>query len=230
MDRAGSGIRRLTGLLLAMNLGVLAVGLGLMWLPKKPDAMLEFNGDKLKFLSTPADADAKSHQASAPLEPPPVQSEKPVLAPSCLSWSDLDADRLSAVEAHLKQLGITTDDYEFRLDKRLGWWVYLPPFRDLESLRVAMEDARQKGVTDMAQVRAGKMANAVSLGAFPTLASARAHASSLVAKGLRGVKIGPRPEAGEARLLLLGKKVDHSAEDMAGNWPEGLRPGTCATE
>ena len=233
MDRPGSGIRRLTGLLLALNLGVLVSGLGLMYWPVKPATTLEFNGDKVKFLSTPEGADPTDRQASAPLEAPPVpsvQPEKAASAPPCLSWNSLDADKLLAVEAHLKQLGIPAGSYELRLDKHLGWWAYLPPFGDLESLRVAMEEARQKGVTDMAQVRGGKMANAVSLGAFPNLAKARAHADALTAKGLRGVKVGPRPESGEVRLFLSGKGTDLSAEAMAKDWPKGLQPGVCAAE
>lgn len=233
MDRPGSGMRRLTGLLLALNLGVLVVGLGFMYWPAKPATMPEFNGDKVRFLSTPAGVDSANHQAALPVEPPPAspaQPETSLPATLCLSWNGLDADKLLTVEAHLKQLGISPGSYELRLSPRLGWWVYLPPFRDPETMRAAMEDARQKGVTDMAQVRAGRMANAVSLGAFPTLEKAREHAATLAAKGLTSVKLGPRPEAGEARLLLSGKSVGQSAENLAKDWPKGLQPGVCAAD
>lgn len=229
MDRPGSRIRRLTGLLLALNLGVLVVGLGFMYWPAQPEPMLEFNGEKVKFLSTPMGADP-TERLAVPVDSLPVQTEKAASAPPCLSWKKLDADTLMAVEAHLKQLGISPGSYELRLPQRLGWWVYLPPFRDVESMRAAMEDARQKGVTDMAQVRGGKLASAVSLGAFPTLDKAREHAAALAAKGLTGVKLGPRPEAGAIRLLLSGESVGKYAEGLAKDWPKGLQPGACAAD
>lgn len=236
MDRPGSGMRWLTGLLLALNLGVLVVGLGFMYWPAKPATMPEFNGDKVKILSTPAGADSANLQATLPVEPPPALPDQPVQPETglpetlCLSWNRLDADKLLTVEAHLKQLGISPGSYELRLPQRLGWWVYLPPFRDPETMRTAMDDARQKGVTDMAQVRGGKLANAVSLGAFPTLEKAREQAATLAAKGLTGVKLGPRPEAGEVRLLLSGKAVGQTAERLAKDWPKDLQPGACAAD
>jgi hypothetical protein len=77
MDRPGSGIRRLTGLLLALNLGVLISGLIFMYWPGKPAEILEFNGDKVKFLSMPAGTDATDLQVSAPVEPPPSLPTQP---------------------------------------------------------------------------------------------------------------------------------------------------------
>ncbi len=233
MDRPGSGFRRLTGLLLVLNIGMLIGGLGLMHWPVKPGAMLEFNGDKVRFLSTPTGPITLGRQMAIPVEPPPASPEasNPTLpALPCLSWNSLDTDRLLGVESHLKQAGMPPGSYELQLAKRLGWWVYLPPFGDQEALRAAMEEARQKGVTDMAQVRAGKMANAVSLGAFPNLESARAHAAVLVAKGLRSVKFGTRPEAGEVRLVIISEKSKVLAETLTRGWPRDLQPTLCEVD
>lgn len=233
MDRPGSGIRRLVGLLLVLNLGVLVFGLGFLYWPQKPGVVQEFNGDKVKFLSTPTTEASVPAETVLPAEPIPALPAQPEIsgtAPSCLSWQSLDTDKFLAVEAHLTQLGINPGSYELSVATRLGWWVYLPPFRDIESMRAAMEDAREKGVTDMAQVRGGKLANAVSLGAFPTLEKAREHAASLAEKGLKGVKLGPRPEAGEVRLKLSGKGTQKFATELAKDWPKGLEPGVCKAE
>lgn len=237
MDRPGSGIRRLTGLLLVLNLGVLVGGLGISNWPAQVVSTLEFNGDKVKFQRGPDDNGLASvrAKATAPVDTTPVATTEAVdakaPASACLSWRSLDADGLVAVEARLKQAGISPGDYELQLDKRLGWWVYLPPFANAEAVRAAMEDARAKGVSDMAPVRSGKMANALSLGAFPNLEKARAQATNLTGKGIKGVKFGPRPEAGEVRMLFSGTKPKLSSEaqlqNLLENWPQNLRPNLC---
>jgi hypothetical protein len=221
----------LIGLLLVLNVGVLAGGLAMTHWPATPGAAREFNGDKVKVLTSPAvDQPATSEGSTADLSPavPPPASRATEPTPSCLSWPRLDADDLAAVEAHLKGAGVTTGDYELSVAKRLGWWVYLPPFPDTEALRVALENARQKGVTDLAPVRGGRMANALSLGAFPTIGKARAHAGALAARGLNGVRYGPRPEAGEVRLVLSGGHAGEESVVSADGWPRGLRPGVCS--
>ncbi len=246
MDRAGSGIRRLTGLLLLLNLGVLAAGLGISYWPSQPVTTLEFNGDKVKFQREPegngvtngptnglaGSATANNDKAAAfvaaqPGQAPEVADRKPA-APACLSWRSLDADGLMAVESRLKQAGMAPGSYDIQLSKHLGWWVFLPPFADTDAVRAAMEDARGKGVTDMAPVRGGKMANALSLGAFATLEGARSHAATLAGKGIKGVRLGPRPEAGEVRLVLSGKGPQLSAESLLKDWPQGLQPAVCS--
>lgn len=130
------------------------------------------------------------------------------------------------MEAHLKKAGVAAEGYRFQLAKRLGWWVYLPPFEDAEALRLALEDTRQKGITDFAQVRGGRLANALSLGAFPGLEKARAHAAAVTAKGLRGVRYGPRPEAGEVRLVFSDGEAGKPLDTLAGASARGAETGS----
>ncbi len=223
MDRPGSGIRRLAGLLLALNLGVLAAGLGFSLWPQKPDVLPELNGDKVRLL-------AETEEARPAETPPVVQPETAPggPAPACLSWKGLDAEQYLTVEAHLRRHGVPEAGYELNPVGHLGWWVYLPPLRNAEALRAALEDLRQKGVRDMAPLRGGKLANAVSLGAFPTQRKAREHAARLEARGVVGVRFGLRPEAGEVRLTLSGKLPAGQVEALARDWPEGLQPAVCA--
>ena len=238
MDRPGSGMRRLIGLLLALNLAVLAVGLGFSFWPVKPAPTLEFNADKVQQLSTPEPVKPASPAPapSAVAPEPPAQPAEPTQAaatphpPVCLSWPSLDADTLQGVLGHLKQIGLPPGGYDLRLDQRLGWWVYLPPFKDAQAQNAALDDARHKGVTDLAPVRGGKLANAVSLGAFPSLEKARAHAEALAAKGLKGMKYGPRPEAGPVRLVLDRPPVAKVVEGLGKDWPAGVKPGRCEGE
>lgn len=238
MDRSGLGLRRLTGLLLILNLGVMLGGLGLSFWPAQPVTSLEFNGDKVRFLSAP---EPIGKPAPEILGTEPAAREKDETAESsrktaaaqgaCLSWPGLDAEAVAMVEARLRQAGFAQGGYELSVDKRLGWWVFQPPFKDADAVRAAMDEARAKGVVDMAPVRGGKMANALSLGAFPNLDSARAHASALIGKGMRDVKFGPRPETGEVRLRFTGQEPDKKRlDDLRKDWPSGLQPRPCATD
>ena len=226
MDRPGFGLRRLTGLLLVLNLGVLVGGLGVRFWPVPPEATLEFNADKVRLLVAAETAPSPRHGAPDPS--PAVVSASG--APNCLSWPSLDADKLAALEGHLKALGLKPQNYELRLAQRLGWWVFLPPLGNQEGVRAAMDEARRLGVTDMAAVRDGPLVNALSLGAFADVEKARVHAAVLMEKGLRGVRFGPRPGAGEVRLLLSGPLPAGDSASPEASWPAGLQPGKCTAE
>lgn len=221
MDRPGLGLRRLIGLLLALNVGALAAGLVAAYWPGKPDLILEFNADKVVRLASPEGKkvppvrDPVAQEASSPAD--------------CLAWKGLDADGVEKLEASLERMGLARTEYVFQLEKPLGWWVYLPPFPDGDSLRQATELLRAKGVTDFAPVRGGSMANALSLGAFPSLEKARLHEKFLISKGLVGIRSGPRPGDGVARLLLNKAVAADFVSRLAAELPSDLKPGACPT-
>jgi hypothetical protein len=206
---------RLIGLLALLNGVMLVAGLSMEHFRGQPAALVSFNADKVRLLGrverpaaakddpvaaeeVPADVPAepvKPAEPTTPLAPTPV-------ATRCLAWPALDAGLLSEIETRLRSAGIADSRYDIQLRKRLAWWVYLPPFADAEATQVAIEVARQKGVKDIAPVRGGEMANAVSLGAFPTLAKARAQLEKLRALGVQGMHAGPRPDSGAVRLVI----------------------------
>lgn len=230
MDRPGSGLRRLIGLLLVLNLGVLAYGLALEYWRGRAEPPLAFNGDKIRLLAEFRPDSPTREGAPAPVEPVPAAPAEAAPESRCLVWPGLDADSLAQVEARLAAAGIAAEAYEPVLAKKLGWWVYLPPVPDADALRAALDDLRAKGVTDLAAVRSGSMLNAISLGAFPTLARARAHAELMARKGVAGVRYGPRPGTGEVRLTIQNTVSADALAKLAGLWPQDLRPGVCAGE
>lgn len=225
MDRPGLGLRRLIGLLLILNVGILLAGwAGRVWHGQsKP--LVTFNAEKIQLLEDlqpgkkPSPATASSGEEAAVLK----------AAEPCLTWDSLDADGVAQVQAHLRQLGVADADYDLVVEMRLGWWVYIPPLENTAALQVVIEDARGKGVKDMAPVRSGSMANALALGTFPTMDGARKHSQDMTEKGLRGVRYGPRPGAGLARLVTVR---DSSAlrQASATPWPAGLAPDACKKE
>lgn len=198
---------RLIGLLLLLNGVILVAGLSMEHVRAQPARLVDFNADKVRLLErverpVVVPADTSDTAVVASVTPPEPTMRVATGASRCLSWPGLDVGLMGEIETRLRAVGIDDTHYELKLEKRLGWWVYLPPFADAGAAQAAIEVAREKGVKDIVAVRGGAMAHAVSLGAFPTLAKARAQLQALRALGVQGAVAGPRPNSGAARLIL----------------------------
>jgi hypothetical protein len=236
MDRPGSGFKRLIVLLSLLNLGVLLAGWGGALLRGGDPGVVSFNAAKIQLLADvvperdAAPSRPKGDALSAPT-PEPEADARSVGGAACLSWPALEADSLAQVRAYLRSAGVADADYELQTAMRLGWWAYIPPLKDAAALQVVMDDARAKGVLDMAPVRAGQMIHALALGSFPSMALAERHAAEMTRRGLRDVRFAPRPGAGPVRIVVI-KEGPALRAAFAAAWPPGLAPGTCpaATE
>jgi hypothetical protein len=232
---------RLIGLLALLNVVVLAVGLSMEQVRGHPAVLVDFNADKVRLLgraerpqAAPAAAtaataatDSEDAAAKVPEATAEANAGSPTPRPRCLSWSGLDESLLAEIEARLKSAGIAASRYDIRLQKRLGWWVYLPPFANAEAMQAAIDAARKKGVTDIAPLRSGEMMNALSLGAFPTLSAARAHSEKLRALGVHGLRMGPRPNSGSARLTIADKVPEAKLAGLSEGWDKERAPLLC---
>lgn len=228
---------RLIGLLAVLNGVVLLAGLSMEQVRGQPGVLVDFNADKVRLLDrverTAALAKAPEQvpaaappQAAEATLPPPAPAATP--AARCLVWKKLDENLLSEIEARLQGSGIAESSYVIHLQKRLGWWVYLPPFANGEAMQAAIEAARQKGVRDVAPVRSGDLENAVSFGAFPTLALARARVAQLQALGVQGLHLGPRPKSGSARMVIAATVAETGVAGLEQGWRKGRAPAVCA--
>jgi hypothetical protein len=181
---------------------------------------------------------APSETASeAVLEPPsqPAEPTQPLAAPAqkasvsamprCYDWEQYDAATHARLEDRLSKAGIGPGSYTLELDKPLGWWVFLPPLKNPETARAALDEIRRMGVKDLALVRSGVMANAISLGAFASQEKARLHARRMSGMGLDGVAIGPRPNSGGARLIIADSVAEKSLAGLDRDWP--VAPHAC---
>jgi len=217
---------KLIGLLLALNLGVLLAGTALqLW---APDAarMAVFNAEKIRLLEVPPATLETPPPGPAPLEPV-VAAEVPETA-RCFAFDGLNQTAFEAIEAYLQQAGIAASAYTLELEKKLGWWVFLPPLDNPEEAPAVLAGIERLGVSDFALVRGGVMRNAVSLGAFGQLAFARQHAATLSAKGIDGVKFGPRPESGAVRLDYADNLDDATLAKLRADWPNVAPHKPCA--
>ena len=226
---------RLIGLLALLNVVVLAAGLSMEQVRGHPAAVqMDFNADKVRLLGRaerPETAPGGATVATAAVDgegPAAPAAESATPRPRCLAWSGLDESLLGEIQARLQSAGIATSRYDIRLQSRLGWWVYLPPFANDEAMQAAIDAARRKGVKDIAPVRSGEMENAVSLGAFPTLAAARERWEKLRAMGVQGLRMGPRPNSGSARLTIADDVPEDKLAGLGEGWGEERAPLACA--
>ncbi|MDP2431886.1 MAG: SPOR domain-containing protein [Pseudomonadota bacterium] len=216
---------RLLGLLALLNVLVLVAGGGLEAMRAKPGTLLDFNADKVRLLGRVELPETPPARVAEPVEPLAMPQSS---VSRCLSWPELDGGLLEEIESRMKGAGIAVTDYELRLGKRLGWWVYLPPFADAEAMRAAIEDASRKGVKDIAPVRGGDLRNAVSLGAFPSLEKARVQEKKLRSLGLEGMRAGPRPTSGHATLVIAAAVAETGLAGLDEGWGKGRAPLACA--
>jgi hypothetical protein len=230
---------RLIGLLAVLNVVVLIAGLSMEQVRGQPTALVDFNADKVRLLGRVERAAVVPIKAAEPAVAtvPPQAAEptaQPVAKPEtaspnahCLVWKKLDETLLGTIETRLQGAGIAESSYAIHLQKHLGWWVYLPPFANYDAMQAAIDAARQKGIKDIAPVRGGELENAVSLGAFPTLALARAQLVKVRSLGMHGVRMGPRPKSGTARLVIAETVPDKNLAGLDHDWPKGRAPVAC---
>ncbi len=224
---------RVIGLLLTLNVVMLVAGLSMEQVRRQPAALVDFNADKVRLLgrverSTATTAEtvvSNTDEASGPMPP---EATVPSPHSRCVTWPGLDNVLLGEIEALLRGAGITDAHFAIHLQKQLGWWVYLPPLANAEAMQSAIDAAREKGVVDIAAVRGGEMVNAVSLGAFPTLAKARAHLARVRSLGVSGAQVGPRPNSGPVRVVLDDSVPAASVARLAAGWGKGRAPVACA--
>jgi len=228
--------------LLLLNVVVLAAGLTLEHWRSQPRALIGYNADKVRLLnkgsSAPSDvvepkaegartADAASHSAGGP-DDDPAKAEAgvthsgeaaPPTGPACFRASLTGSAAYANLRRAMDQAGLGRQ--MLRTEERLGWWVYWPPLDDPVALAQALAAIGRAGVTDVAPIRQGPMARAISLGMFSSEADARARHGELTRKGLTALRYGPRPRIRAVYLDIPAADRD-KLTDLRAALPAGL--------
>ena len=222
MDSAGFGLRGLTGLLLALNLGVLCVGLLAGYWPRHEPVMPAMNDEQVQLATgMPAAMNGAKAALVGPFPTPLPDGAR------CMTWRHIDSERVLSIEKTLRDAGIKLADRDWDVGEKLGWWVFLPPFSDASSLRAAVEDAHGRGVADAEPMHEGVMTNALSLGMFPDPDRARLHAEAMLGKGFKQVRYGLRPSVQAIRLVLVRPPSSGLLETIR-EAARGIMPEACS--
>ena len=137
--------------------------------------------DKIKLL-TP--------QQVAALGPAKVAA----LADVCLEWGPMsEADRARAL-AELEPFQLGKLLTQRRSETSYSFWVYLPAVATRADAERRAEDAKAKGLTDVAVVETPSQRFAVSLGAFANEDHAKTRLAQVIARGATNARLGPRQQ------------------------------------
>ncbi|MGQ9684910.1 MAG: hypothetical protein ACUVT2_01210, partial [Thiobacillaceae bacterium] len=139
--------------------------------------------------------------------------------PACFKVSLTGAAAYAALRQAMGQAGL--DGRPLRTEERLGWWVYWPPLDDPVKQVQALAAIDRAGVKDVAPIRQGPMARAISLGMFASEADARAQHAALARRGLTALRYGPRPGIRAVYLDLPGEDLD-KVTALRAALPEGV--------
>ncbi len=218
--------------LLLLNVVLLTAGLTLEHWRAQPRVLTGYNADKVRLLTKagvePAAAvaaQAEAAQTAASAADPPVQAARPS-APVCVKAGLPGPAAYAALRQAMDRAGLAGQG--LRTEERLGWWVYWPPLDDPVQQVQALAAIDRAGVKDVAPIRQGPMARALSLGMFASEADARARHGVLVRKGLTALRYGPRPGIRAVYLDLPAADRDKLTALRAA-LPEGvaLEEGAC---
>ncbi|MBI5329687.1 MAG: hypothetical protein HZB71_03640 [Betaproteobacteria bacterium] len=202
-------MRRLTGLLLMLNLGALLAGALMTFWPGGQGAPADINSDKIRLLGV---ADPVKPATAAPVEPsaPAVPAPDAAAAPGCLTWNSYPQAVHERLERGLKTVSLAGAEYEIRLNAAKGWWAFIPPEADAATAKKTLRELKARKIKGASIVRGGALQHAVSLGNFADLKSARAQVGMVAGKGIKGALAGPRPVELKA-VLRFGAPQDGKA-------------------
>ncbi|HEX5337028.1 MAG TPA: SPOR domain-containing protein [Gallionella sp.] len=185
--------------------------------------------------SAVAVAAAESAPAPAPvlaltpaLAPAAVSAPAPAPAPSkpavCMEWGDLSGRDLTRAHNALSALHLGDKLSQRQVEHNIGYWVYIPPLKDKESVNQKIEQLKARGIEEYFVVQdAGQWQGAISLGVFKTRDAAQAFRESLIAKDVRSAQVGERASKLKATVFVLtgldaatGNKVSAIQKDYSG--------------
>lgn len=146
-----------------------------------------FNPEQIKLLSAPAAA--ASPASSVPATPP----QPAPAAAACMEWGEFSGDDLKRTSAALAALNLGDQLTQREVEYHIGYWVYMPPQRNLARAEKKASELRALGVTDYFILReAGKWQYAISLGVFKTEDAAQNFLAELRQQKVHSAVVGQR--------------------------------------
>lgn len=146
-------------------------------------------------------------------EPAKVSPTRQVPSASlqCLEWSNIaDAD-LERVRKVLLGLKLMDKAVVRKMEKTVGYWVYIPPRKFLADAQKKVGELKALGVGDISILQENTAWRyAISLGVFSTEEAANKYLAQLRDKGVRSALTGQRNRAAENSVVTL-KNLDNQA-------------------
>lgn len=88
-----------------------------------------------------------------------------------------------------------------------GWWVYIPPRPNRTEVLARAKNLEKLGVRDLHVFDEGPNRNAISLGVFRSESAASEYVADLVARGVRGAKVGRQEHRISSSMFYIRSQV-----------------------
>jgi hypothetical protein len=176
----------------------------------------------------PGTVPAIAPSASSNPTPNSDGSGAPIAQLSCLELPAIESERAQAVEASMKQAGISVELKT--AESNPSYIVYLAPSESAKEAQRKLAELKRLGVTDAFLMQDGPLKLGISLGLFRAEEGAKALVQQLSAKGIRSAKIsiGNAVRSGKVTLKASGTESQLArARQVASEANLALRP--CGT-
>ncbi len=157
---------------------------------------------------------AAADASSAPTPAPVIKAKKisPKLS-NCMEWGEFSGNDLVRAQQALALLKLGDDLSQRTVEKKHGYWVYIPPMKKRAEVEKKIAQLKQRGVKDYFVVQEeGKWLNAISLGVFKTKEAAQKYLAVLQAKEVRTAKVGERISKLKFTVFVM-KELDSGVAD-----------------
>ncbi|GAB4115774.1 MAG: hypothetical protein Fur0026_02040 [Sideroxydans sp.] len=207
-------------------------------LAEAPDVLAgqaELNAEKITLLDAEAlrlQAESAVASAAAPASRLSPELAAPPRAARCLAWGEFSGENLARINDALEALQLGDRLQRRTVEYASGYWVYMPPQKNIAGVNKKIDQLRKLGVNDYFVVQeTGEWLHAISLGVFRTEQAARNFLEVLKTKGVRTAKLGERQSKLKFTVFEIGG-IDAATEEklhqMQRDFPDSeLKPADC---
>lgn len=206
----------LFGLLLLINIGLLAYFNLDKIAPKPAQVHQPINPDKLKILDSQSLAAMPKKVVAVPVAP---VVEAP--ATTCYEWGSFTASNLPSAQVALVKLGlegIAKQADTAKADRR--FWVYYPPLKNAQQAQEKADEIKALGIGEIFVVQDSQWRHAISFGLFQDEKLATNLLNDLQAKGVKGATKALRSPGKNISSLLIKAVTPEAALELQKISPE----------
>ncbi|MEW5903466.1 MAG: SPOR domain-containing protein [Pseudomonadota bacterium] len=145
----------------------------------------------------------------------PHLSTELAAARRCLYWGEFSGSGLQQVRTELDKLELGERLQMRIIEHNSGFWVYMPPQRNMSMVQRKIDQLKKLGVQDYFVVQeAGEWQHAISLGVFRTQQAAESYLETLRKQGVRTAKVSERKSRLRFTLFVIADADDGLAAKL----------------
>lgn len=206
----------LLGLLVLVNVGLLAYFNLDIIAPKPAQTNAQINPEKLKILDQQA-LEAMPRKIAAITVAPVVETQ----ATSCYEWGNFTASNLPSAQVALAKLGlvgVAKQADTTKADRR--FWVYYPPLKNAQLAQQKADEIKALGVGEIFVVQDSQWRHAISFGLFQDEKLATNLLNDLQTRGVKGATKALRSPGKNISSLLVKAVTPEAALELQKVSPE----------